>query len=218
MARPTSANTRKAAGDKAAAAKRKTKEDKEESKEINYDDDDLGLSDGSDTDQSEGETKDLTYEGGDSKSDTYGFESENLEKAKPKKKKKKTKAKKTKAAAGYGDDDAPSSEAESVSSHDKCLAKKRRVADDLEADKRTCAAKMKADAARSRAISKSAEPLLCLFMWLGVDEMDARRIINMEAFHDDNCLVELDDNRIESICHVNRRREDYDTTYISGSG
>ena len=98
------------------------------------------------------------------------------------------------------------------------MVKKRRDADDLEADKRTRAAKMKADAARSGDISKSAEPLLRLVMWLGVDEMAARRIINVEAFHDENCLVKLDDKRIESICHVNRRREAYATTYISGSG
>ena len=104
-----------------------------------------------------------------------------------------------------------------VTSYDEYLAKKRRDADDLEADKRTRGAKKKADAARSGAISKSAEPLLRLFMWLGVDEMAARRMINVESFHDENCLVELDDKRIESICHLNRRREANDTTYISGS-
>ena len=98
------------------------------------------------------------------------------------------------------------------------MAKKRRDADNLEADKRTFAAKMKSNAASSADISKSADPLLRLFMWLGVNEMDDRRMINMEAFHDDNCLVKLDDKRIEYICHVNRRRETYDTTYISGSG
>ena len=76
----------------------------------------------------------------------------------------KTKAKKTKAAAGDGDDDASSSDAESVSSHDEYLAKKRLDADDFEADKHTCTSKKKADAARSGAISKPAEPLLCLFM------------------------------------------------------
>ena len=48
--------------------------------------------------------------------------------------------------------------------------------------------------------------------------MAARRMINVEAFHDENCLVELDDKHIESICHVNRRREAYATTYIYGSG
>ena len=80
---------------------------------------------------------------------------------------------------GDGDDDTSSSDAESVSSHDKYLAKKRRDADDLEADKCTRVAKMKADAARSGAISKSAEPLLCLFMRLGVDEMAACRMINV---------------------------------------
>ena len=42
-------------------------------------------------------------------------------------------------------------------------------------------------------------------------------MINVEDFHDDNCLVELGDKRIESICHVNRRRDTYATTYISGS-
>ena len=47
MARPN-ANTRKV-----AAAKRKTKEYKEESKEINFDDDYLALSGGSDKYQSE---------------------------------------------------------------------------------------------------------------------------------------------------------------------
>ena len=51
MARPT-ANSRKV-----AAAKRKTEEVKEKSKEINFDDDYLALSCGSDKDQSEGETK-----------------------------------------------------------------------------------------------------------------------------------------------------------------
>ena len=131
MARPTAANTRKSAGDKAAAAKHKTEEDKEESKEINSDDDDLGLSDGSDKYQSEGETKEPPDEDGDPKSDTSCFKSENIEKAKPKKKGKKTKAKKTKAAAGDGDDDASSSDVESVSSHDKYLAKKRRDAIDF---------------------------------------------------------------------------------------
>ena len=54
-----------------------------------------------------------------------------------------------------------------VTSHDEYLAKKRRDADDLEANKLTRAAKMKAGAARYGAISKSAEPLLCLFMRLG---------------------------------------------------
>ena len=44
------------------------------------------------------------------------------------------------------------------------------------------------------------------------------RMINVEAFYNQDCLVELDDKRIESICHVNRRREAYATTYISGSG
>ena len=77
---------------------------------------------------------------------------------------------------------------------------------------------MKADAARYGDISKSAEPLLRLFMRLGLDEMAALRMINMEAFHDENCLVELDDKGIESICHVEIRREAYSTTYISGSG
>ena len=52
MDRPTAANTRKV-----AAAKRNTKEDKEESKEINSDYYYLVLCDGSDKDQSEGETK-----------------------------------------------------------------------------------------------------------------------------------------------------------------
>ena len=80
---------------------------------------------------------------------------------------------------------------ESVSSHDEYLVKKRRDADDLEADKRTRSAKMEADAARSGDISKPAEPLLRLFMWLGVEKMAARRMINVEAFHDDNFLVEL---------------------------
>ena len=75
MARPTAANTRKVAGDKAAAAKRKTEENKEESKEINSDDDYLVLSDGSDKDKSEGETKEPPDEDGDLKSDTSGFES-----------------------------------------------------------------------------------------------------------------------------------------------
>ena len=105
-----------------------------------------------------------------------------------------------------------------VTSHDEYLAKKRLDANDLEADKRTRAAKMKDDTARSRVISKSSEPLLFLFVRLGVDEMATRRMINVEAFHDENCLVDLDDKRIESICHVNRRREAYAATYISGSG
>ena len=35
-------------------------------------------------------------------------------------------------------------------------------------------------------------------MWLGVDEMAARRMINVEAFYDETCLVKLDDKRIES--------------------
>ena len=47
--------------------------------------------------------------------------------------------------------------------------------------------------------------------------MAARHMINIEAFYDQDCLVELDDKRFESICHVNRRREAYLTTYISGS-
>ena len=78
MARPT-ANTRKA-----AAAKCKTEEQKEESKEINFDDDCLALSDGSDKDQSEGETMGSSNEDGNPKSDTSSFESENLEEARPK--------------------------------------------------------------------------------------------------------------------------------------
>ena len=78
MARPT-ANTRKVAADK-----RKTKENKEESKEINYDDDYLALSDGTDKDQYEGETKEPPDEEGDPKSDISSLESENLEEAKPK--------------------------------------------------------------------------------------------------------------------------------------
>ena len=68
----------------------------------------------------------------------------------------------------------------------------------FEADKRTRAAKMKANATRSGDISKSAEPLLRLFMWLGVEEMATRRMINVEAFYDEICFVELDDKRIES--------------------
>ena len=83
-----------------------------------------------------------------------------------------------------------------VTSHDEYLAKNRRDSDDLEADKRTRAANMKADAARSGAISKHAEHLLRLFLRLGVDEMDARRMINVESFYDQYCLVELDDKRI----------------------
>ena len=93
-----------------------------------------------------------------------------------------------------------------VTSHDEYLAKKRRNSDDLEADKRTRAVKMKDGAARYGAISKSTEPLLLLFMRLGMDEMAARRVINVEDFHDDNFIVELDDKRIESILHMNRRR------------
>ena len=81
MARPTAANTRKV-----AAAKRKTEKDKEESKKTNSDDDYLVLSDGSDKDQSEGEKREPPDEDGDPKSDTSGFESENIEQAKPKKK------------------------------------------------------------------------------------------------------------------------------------
>ena len=77
---------------------------------------------------------------------------------------------------------------------------------------------MKADAARSVAIIKSAEPLLRLFMRLGVDKMAALCMINVESFHDENYPVKLDDKRIESMCHVKRRREAYATTYISGSG
>ena len=57
-----------------------------------------------------------------------------------------------------------------VNFHDEYLAKKRRDADDLEADKRTCAAKMKTNDARSGAIRKSADPLIRLFMRLGVDK------------------------------------------------
>ena len=64
------------------------------------------------------------------------------------------------------------------------MAKKRRNADDLEADKRTHAAKMKANADSYRDIIKSAETLLLLFMRLGVEEMSARRMINVECFHD----------------------------------
>ena len=48
--------------------------------------------------------------------------------------------------------------------------------------------------------------------------MAARRMINVEAFHDDNCLVKIDEKRIESICHVDIRSEAYATTYIYGSG
>ena len=66
-----------------------------------------------------------------------------------------------------------------VTSHDEYLAKKRRDADDLEADKHTCAANMKANATRYGAISKHAEPLLCLLMQLGVDEMAACCMINV---------------------------------------
>ena len=55
-------------------------------------------------------------------------------------------------------------------------------------------------------------------MRLGVDEMAARRMINVEAFYGQDFLVALDYKRIESICHVNRRRETYATTYIFGSG
>ena len=106
----------------------------------------------------------------------------------------------------------------SVTSHDEYMAKKRRDVDDLEADKRTCDAKMKANDAMFGAISKSAHPLLCVFMWLGVDEMATHCMINVEDFHDENLLVKLDDKRIESICHVNRMREDYATTCISVSG
>ena len=69
MARST-ANT-----SKVASAKRKTEKDKEESKEVNSDDDYLVLSDGYDKDQTEGETKKPPEEDGDPKSDMSGFES-----------------------------------------------------------------------------------------------------------------------------------------------
>ena len=67
----------------------------------------------------------------------------------------------------------------SVTSHDEYLAKKRRDVDDLEADKLTSAAKMKANDARYGAINKSDKPLLCLFIRLVVDEMSAHRMINV---------------------------------------
>ena len=120
--------------------------------------------------------------------------------------------------AGDGNDSASSSDVMTVTYHDEYLAKKRRDANDLEYDKHTCAANMKEDAARSGPIRKHSEPLLCLLMRLGVDEMAAFLMINVEAFYDQDCLVELDDKCIESICHVNRRREAYATNYISGSG
>ena len=88
MARPTT-NT-----SKVASAKRKTKEHKEESKKVNYDDEYRALSGGSDIDQSEGETKEPPDEDGDPKSYTSGFKSENLEEANPNKKRRKTKARK----------------------------------------------------------------------------------------------------------------------------
>ena len=77
---------------------------------------------------------------------------------------------------------------------------------------------MRADDARSGAFSKSDEHLLRLFMRLGVEEMAACRMINVEDLYDQNFLVELDDKSIESMCYVNRRREAYATTYIYGSG
>ena len=43
MARTTAVNTRKVSCDKAAATNHKTEEDKEQSKELNSDDDELGL-------------------------------------------------------------------------------------------------------------------------------------------------------------------------------
>ena len=81
--------------------------------------------------------------------------------------------KKTKAEAGDGNDYASSIDVMTVTSHDEYLVKKRHDADDLEADKRTRDANIKAVASRFGAISKHAEPLLRLFMRLGVDEMDA---------------------------------------------
>ena len=86
-----------------------------------------------------------------------------------------------------------------VTAHDEYLAKKRRNANDLQANKLARAAKMKADSARYGAISKSDKPLLSLFMRLVVDEMAAHRMINMEALYNQTCLVKLDDKRIESI-------------------
>ena len=68
------ANTRKV-----AAAKRKTEKHKEESKEVNYDDEYRVLSGGSDIDQSEGETKEPPDEDGDPNFEMSGSESENLE-------------------------------------------------------------------------------------------------------------------------------------------
>ena len=89
MVRPT-ANTRKV-----AAAKRKTEERKEESKEVSYDDEYLVLSGGYDKDQYEGETKEPSNEDGDPNFETSGSESENIEEAKPKNKMRETQSKKT---------------------------------------------------------------------------------------------------------------------------
>ena len=67
-------------------------------------------------------------------------------------------------------------------------------------------------------IHSSAEPILRLLTRLGIEKHYAIRMINVEQFHNENDLVELDDNHIHSIYTVNLGNEKDVDTYISGTG
>ena len=45
---------------------------------------------------------------------------------------------------------------------------------------------------KNTGIERCAEPILSLLKHMGTEEMAARRLINVERLHDENCLVELD--------------------------
>ena len=76
---------------------------------------------------------------------------------------------------------------------------------------------------RSRAydqglIHSSDKPILRILTRLGIRKHCAIRMINVEKFQNENYLVKIDDNRIHSICTVNRRNEKDVNTYVSGTG
>ena len=63
-----------------------------------------------------------------------------------------------------------------------------------------------------------ANPILRILTSLGIENHCAIQMINVEQFHNENDIVELDDNHIHSICTVNCRNERDVDTYISGTG
>ena len=69
-------------------------------------------------------------------------------------------------------------------------------------------------------IADRCDPLRYLLVGLSIDDMAARRMIRVEGLVDEDCLVEIDDERITSMCKVHRRTGHASgvTTFISSIG